>query len=76
MTKEKVKQERVLVERLKVAIFASPDDEQSTGVVLPVLARMIAAVATIATEDIQQFNEIEKEILDLLVRHNALERQH
>lgn len=76
MTKEKGKQERALVERLKVAIFASPDDEQSTGVVLPVLARMIAAVATIATEDIQQLNEIEKEILDLLVRHNALERQH
>lgn len=76
MTKEKGKQERALVERLKVAIFASPDDEQSTGVVLPVLARMIAAVATIATEDRQQLNEIEKEILDLLVRHNALERQH
>lgn len=76
MTKERVKQERALVERLKVAIFASPDDEQSTGVVLPVLARMIAAVATIATEDRQQLNEIEKEILDLLVRHNALERQH
>lgn len=76
MTKERVKQERALVERLKVAIFASPDDEQSTGVVLPVLARMIAAVATIATEDRQQLNEIEKEILDILVRHNALERQH
>jgi len=76
MTKERRKQERALIKRLQAAISVSPDDEKSTRAVLPVFARLIAAVATIEIEDSQQLNEIEKEILCLLVRYKALERQH
>lgn len=63
-----------LLKRFKDFLLKSPRDLMYPGVLLPVLVRLIAAVATLDSRDVGEEQAIENELLQVLINRKALER--